>query len=178
MAFLREKYPGVFDRPLIEDGQAVIRYAVGVTVHASSFPSIPELFDSCEDADDPPLRIDLRALDWNGGTELIAVRVKGKSMIDALIDEGDILILEDAPDPESGSLVAAQVTEGQYVIKRLMREEKNGRRRILLISENHDMKIPPIEINQAASGEFRIVGRVVGLSRPASRARLRSSAAS
>ncbi|MEO0458523.1 MAG: transcriptional repressor LexA, partial [Cyanobacteria bacterium P01_A01_bin.114] len=53
-----------------------------------------------------------------------ALRVRGDSMIDALIDEGDIVIMRPVPDPRNirdGTIVAARV-EGTTTLKYLYRE--------------------------------------------------------
>ena len=57
--------------------------------------------------------------------EVFALRVKGLSMIDALIDDGDIVLIESTPIAENGALVVAWLKEeNEATLKRLYM--KNG----------------------------------------------------
>ncbi len=54
---------------------------------------------------------------------LYALRVKGYSMIDALIDDGDIVVLRPTADPRDGDMVAAWLKlEEEATLKRFYRE--------------------------------------------------------
>jgi repressor LexA len=58
-----------------------------------------------------------------GKENIYALRVKGTSMIDALVNDGDIIILEQASSPENGEMVAAWLkSEQEATLKRLYRE--------------------------------------------------------
>jgi repressor LexA len=60
--------------------------------------------------------------------EVFALRVKGTSMIDALIDDGDIIIMEPVKDVENGDMVAAWLKkEEEVTLKRFFREEDRVR---------------------------------------------------
>ena len=48
-----------------------------------------------------------------GKQNVYALRVKGQSMIDALIDDGDLVILESTPQVENGEMVAAWLKDEQ-----------------------------------------------------------------
>src|SRR4030043_125256 len=48
-----------------------------------------------------------------GKENIYALRVKGTSMIDALVNDGDIIILEQAGSPENGEMVAAWPKSGR-----------------------------------------------------------------
>ncbi|MDH7513742.1 MAG: transcriptional repressor LexA [Clostridiales bacterium] len=85
---------------------------------------------------------------------IFCIRVIGKSMVDAYIDDGDRVLLERTTTANSGEMVVARLDDGSVTLKRLRRE--NGR--ILLVSENPEYK--PIEVK-----ELRVVGRVIGLLR-------------
>jgi len=87
--------------------------------------------------------------------KLFALQVKGDSMIDAGILEGDRVIVKQQGTAENGEIVCALI-EGEATLKRFYK--KNGV--ITLKAENE--KYPPITVSQ---GEFRIVGKVVGLMR-------------
>ena len=56
--------------------------------------------------------------------EVFALRVKGLSMIDALIDDGDIIIIESTPVAENGALIVAWLKEeNEATLKRLYMED-------------------------------------------------------
>jgi repressor LexA len=58
-----------------------------------------------------------------GKENIYALRVKGTSMIDALVNDGDIIILEQAGSPENGEMVAAWLkSEQEATLKRFYRE--------------------------------------------------------
>ncbi len=93
---------------------------------------------------------------------LFALRVAGTSMIDDLIDDGDIVIVEPRETAQNGDIVVALVTdgaepEGAATLKRFYRE----RDRIRLEPRNPNLR--PIYVQP---DHLRIQGRVVGLIRP------------
>jgi len=56
--------------------------------------------------------------------EVFALRVKGTSMIDALIDDGDIVLMEPVKNVENGDMVAAWLKkEEEVTLKRFFRED-------------------------------------------------------
>jgi len=108
-----------------------------------------EVFDSLGESVDVP--------EWMVGRRrgsVFCIRVSGKSMVDAYIDDGDRVLLERTNTANSGEMVVARLDDGSVTLKRLRRE--NGR--ILLVPENPEFV--PIEVK-----ELRVVGRVVGLLR-------------
>jgi repressor LexA len=86
--------------------------------------------------------------------EVFALRVQGKSMIDAYVDDGDIIVLERTDVADSGEMVVALLSDGSVTLKRLKIEKD----RILLLPENP--AFDPIEVE-----ELRIVGKVIGVIR-------------
>jgi repressor LexA len=90
-----------------------------------------------------------------GSGKLFALQVKGDSMIGAGILEGDRVIVKQQGTAENGEIVCALI-EGEATLKRFYK--KNGV--ITLKAENE--KYSPITVSQ---GEFRILGKVVGLMR-------------
>jgi repressor LexA len=90
-----------------------------------------------------------------GSGKLFALQVKGDSMIDAGILDGDKVIVKQQGTAENGEIVCA-VINSEATLKRFYK--KGGV--ITLKAENE--KYAPITVSE---GEFRIAGRVVGLLR-------------
>lgn len=84
------------------------------------------------------------------GRTLFALRVKGLSMKNAGILDGDVVYAERADDAENGEIVIALVGREEATVKRFFRE--NGR--VRLEPENPDFS--PI-----VSDEIRVLGRVI-----------------
>jgi repressor LexA len=82
-----------------------------------------------EEADET-IRIDPRAYRLRTTKGLYALHVRGDSMVDAQIADGDIALLRQEP-AESGQIVAALI-DGQSTLKRVVREG----RRVFLRAEN------------------------------------------
>ncbi len=98
----------------------------------------------------------LEVPDWMIGRkrEVFALQVDGDSMIDAYVQDGDIVLVEKTQTAESGEMVVALLPEGEITLKRL-RREKNS---ILLVPENP--QYPTIKLK-----EVQILGRVIGVLR-------------
>ena len=90
-----------------------------------------------------------------GSGKTFALQVKGDSMIDAGILDGDRVIVKQQSTAENGEIVCA-VINGEATLKRFFK--KDGV--ITLKAENE--KYAPIVVSE---GEFRIAGRIVGLLR-------------
>lgn len=90
------------------------------------------------------------------GRELFALRVKGTSMIEDLIDDGDIVVVRRQQTADDGDTVVALVTgmseEGEATLKRFYRD----RDKIRLEPRNPTMR--PIFVDP---NELRIQGKVV-----------------
>ena len=92
-----------------------------------------------------------------GKEGVYALRVKGTSMIDALINDGDIVLMQQAATAEDGEMVAAWLkAEGETTLKKLYRE----RNRIRLQPANSIME--PI---YAVPENVEVQGKVVGVIR-------------
>ncbi len=78
-------------------------------------------------------------------------RVKGTSMIDAGINEGDILVIDRSLDYQNG-MTAVCFIDGEFTVKKLKIEKD----KIFLIPANADYQ--PIEVNQ--DNDFMIWGIV------------------
>ena len=59
--------------------------------------------------------IDLPAYLTKGKADVFAVRVRGESMIDALVADGDLVLMEPIDDPREGDMVAAWLKDREEV---------------------------------------------------------------
>jgi repressor LexA len=92
-----------------------------------------------------------------GHKDVFALKVKGTSMIDALIDDGDVVIMEQAGTVADGNMAAVWLkTQQEMTLKRVYREPG----RIRLQPANRQMKpfYEPAE-------NVEIQGRVIGVIR-------------
>ena len=71
------------------------------------------------------------------GKQVYALRVKGDSMVDALIKDGDIVLMEHVNDAESGDMVAVWLKQEQEVTLKKFFAESN---RVRLEPANSQMK--------------------------------------
>ncbi len=91
--------------------------------------------------------------------QLFALRVKGDSMIDALISEGDLVVLEPIEKARNGDMVAAWILDREETtLKHFFQDEKNGR--IRLQPANPTMQ--PIYV---PADQLQVQGRVVAVIR-------------
>ena len=92
-----------------------------------------------------------------GKQDIYALRVKGNSMLDALIEDGDIVLMDYVSTAENGDMVAAWLKEEQEVTLKRFFAEPN---RICLKPANSQMK--PI---YTSPENVEIQGRVVAVIR-------------
>ena len=98
--------------------------------------------------------LDARSVNASKNGKTFALRVRGDSMIDAHILDGDIVILEDRKDVQNGDIVAALI-DGETTLKRYVTEHG----RPYLKAEN------PLYPNLVPARELRIQGVMVSLVR-------------
>jgi repressor LexA len=92
-----------------------------------------------------------------GREGVYALKVKGTSMVDALVNDGDIVLMQQASTAENGEMVAAWLkANGETTLKKLYRE----RGRIRLQPANSQMK--PI---YTAPDDVEVQGKVIGVIR-------------
>jgi repressor LexA len=91
------------------------------------------------------------------GEDVFALRVRGDSMIDAHITEGDLVVVRRQAAAEPGDIVAALV-DGEATVKRFARDGE----RVVLRPEHPTMAPIVVEPGRA---DVRILGKVVGLMR-------------
>jgi repressor LexA len=95
--------------------------------------------------------------DLTQGKEVYALRVKGLSMMDALIEDGDIVLMETVSTANDGDTVAVWLKDRQEVtLKRIFREQQ----KIRLQPANAHMD--PLYVNPE---NMEIQGRVIGVIR-------------
>ena len=101
--------------------------------------------------------IDLPPFLTRSKSQVYALRVKGESMIDALVADGDLVLLEPVVQPENGDMVAAWlVNQEEVTLKRFYLEGDKVR----LQPANANME--PITV---AADNVAVRGRVVGVVR-------------
>lgn len=91
-----------------------------------------------------------------GNGHHFALEVKGDSMIDAGIHNGDVVVIREQPDANNGDIIVALVEEEEATLKRLRRRGSA----IALEAAN-----PAYETRVYRDDQVRIQGRMVGLIR-------------
>ncbi len=101
--------------------------------------------------------LDLPSFLTRGKSDVFAVRVKGESMIDALVADGDLVLMEPVARPENGDMVAAFLTDREEVTLKHFHME-NGVVTLRPANRSMDPIIVPAE-------NVAVRGRVVGVLR-------------
>lgn len=92
-----------------------------------------------------------------GKTGVYALKVKGTSMVDALIDDGDIVLMQQTSVADNSEMVAVWLkNEGETTLKRFYREP--GRVRL----QPANVQLEPIYANP---DNIEVQGRVIGVIR-------------
>ena len=140
-----------FLTPQQKGGKLVYIPIVGVIAAGEPIP-VPDTGD-----DIPNERLEVSEELVRGKQDIYALRVKGDSMLDALIGDGDIVLMDYVGSAENGDMVAVWLKEEQEVTLKKFFAESN---RIRLEPANSQMK--PIYTNQ---DNVEIQGRVVAVIR-------------
>lgn len=90
--------------------------------------------------------------DFTGAGSLFMLRVRGDSMIDAGILDGDFVVVREQPDAENGEVVVAGVAEEEATVKTF------ARRRGKVVLSPANPALSPVELDP---DEVKIYGRVV-----------------
>ena len=101
--------------------------------------------------------VDLPTFLTQGKPEIFALRVKGESMIDALVADGDLVLMERIDEPQSGDMVAAVLTDRDEVTLKHFHME-GGMVRL----QPANSTIEPITV---PADKVAVQGRVVGVVR-------------
>jgi len=94
--------------------------------------------------------------EFTGTGETFMLKVRGDSMIDAGILDGDYVVVRHQPDAEDGEIVVAGIPDEEATVKRLRRQGST----VILVPANSAMA--PIEL---PGDEVTIFGRVVSVLR-------------
>lgn len=94
---------------------------------------------------------------WLGRGETFALRVRGDSMIDAHIEDGDVVVVDRKEVARDGETVIALVDEAEATLK-IYRSQSDGRVRL----EPRNEALQPMVFD---AGRVRIQGTVVGVLR-------------
>jgi len=120
-----------------------------VPIHGSIAAGMPvQAFDTADS---------LSFADFVGRKETYALRVRGNSMVDDHICDGDMILVESTRDPSDGQIVVALVGGAETTLKRLYREPGNI---IRLQPANETMS--PIRV---PAGQVEIRGRLLAVLR-------------
>jgi repressor LexA len=98
-----------------------------------------------------------------GGRRCYALQVRGQSMIDEGIFDGDYVVVEEKPSPDNGETVVALINGHEATLKKFYREAAAGGPRIRLQPANPDMQpiIPGpddlVEIQGRVRGVLRVL---------------------
>ncbi len=89
-----------------------------------------------------------------GGARVFALKVRGDSMIEAGINEGDLVVVRAQEQADPGDIVVALV-DGEATVKRLVRREGS----LVLQPANPRYERIPV------AGDTRVLGKVIGVIR-------------
>lgn len=119
--------------------------------------------------------LDLRDLLGAASPSVFFCRVDGWSMRDAGIQDGDVLVVDRAIEPETGMIVVAAV-DGELTVKRYVRRRVGGEDRVTLLAANPEHE--PIELRDGQElYVWGVVTNHVGFDLPSTKGRLRRVAA-
>ncbi len=90
--------------------------------------------------------------DFTGNGTLFMVTVRGDSMIDAGIMDGDFVVVRQQPTADEGDVVVAGIPDGEATVKRL--SARDGK----VVLQPANQRLSPMEFEP---GEVTIYGRVV-----------------
>jgi DNA polymerase V len=125
------------------DLSTVLELPVALTAISAGFPSPAE--------DHLELKLDLNRELIRHPNATFYGRVKGSSMIDAGIAEGDILVIDKSLEPKDGD-IAVCFLDGEFTVKRISKREEG----LFLMPANNEFK--PIRISEES--DFQVWGIV------------------
>lgn len=90
--------------------------------------------------------------DFTGGGQLFMLRVRGDSMIEAGIFDGDYVVVRQQPEAEKGDIVVAGITSGEGTVKQY------GRKGSKVVLTPANPRLSPMEFD---ASEVTVYGKVV-----------------
>ncbi|TCS63247.1 transcriptional repressor LexA [Primorskyibacter sedentarius] len=127
-------------------------------VHATELPLVGRIAAGVpiEAVADNPPGIAVPGQMLRGSARHYALEVKGDSMIDAGINDGDVVVIRETSQADNGDIVVAQVDGYEATLKRFQRKGDM----IVLEPAN-----PAYEPRVLPNGQVKVQGRLVGLIR-------------
>jgi len=95
----------------------------------------------------------------NGDTEAFALRVKGDSMVEAGILEGDLVVVSPNTPHRSGDICVVRISGGEHSIKRIVLQDD------MVILQPCNSNYEPIVIEEGSKDDLHIYGKVVHVER-------------
>jgi repressor LexA len=83
----------------------------------------------------------------HSGRRRYVLRVVGRSMTDARIEEGDLLVIEEDPSPPDGSVVVALLKSGEEATVKVLRREKDLVRLEARNGDHKDVVVDPEDVD-------------------------------
>ena len=96
----------------------------------------------------------------HSGRRRYVLRVVGRSMTDARIEEGDLLVVEEDPSPPDGSVVVALLKSGEEATVKVLRRERDLVRLEARNGDHEDVVVDPEDVD--IQGRVRHVIQTVG----------------
>jgi repressor LexA len=138
-------------------GGTIVRLPILGTIAAGQPLPIPTEEGLAVGDSDETISVTPDVINGRDPESLFALRVKGTSMIDALINDGDLVLLEPVESAANGEMVAAWLKDNEEVtLKRFYLE--NGRVRLQPANPTMDPIFVPAD-------KVSVQGRVVGVIR-------------
>lgn len=148
-----------FSPAAVEGGAARTRAAATLTAAARSVPLMGRIAAGApiEALQQVDRQVGVPADMLAAGAEHFALEVRGDSMVDAGIHDGDIVVIRRQVDAADGDIVVALIEDHEATLKRLRRRERG---RVVLEAANaaYEARVLPAEL-------VKIQGRLVGLVR-------------
>ncbi|ASP21416.1 LexA repressor [Antarctobacter heliothermus] len=154
-------HPVGFTPTVIEGDRADSRPSGAFNLGAANLTELPLVGSIAagrpiEAINDPAPGVSVPGQMLRGQGRHYALEVKGDSMIDAGINDGDVVVIRESPDATDGDIVVAQIEGYEATLKRFRRKGDM----IILEAAN-----PAYEPRVLPQGSVTVQGRLVGLIR-------------
>jgi len=95
----------------------------------------------------------------NGDEEAFALRVKGNSMVEAGILEGDLVVVSPNTPYKSGDICVVRISGGEHSIKRIVLQDD------LVILQPCNSSYEPVVIEECSKDDLHVYGKVIHVER-------------